>query len=87
MVVTKAPPPNRWSLVQQTLEAALAQRYPIPKSALAPYAMIALVSGLPVLIVEDSYSVAGYGLFASLNSLIYSGLLLALLCLHIRENR
>jgi cellulose synthase (UDP-forming) len=57
----------------------------IPKWALAPYVMLALISGLPVLMVDNAYSVAGYGLFASLNSLIYSGLLLALLCLHIRE--
>jgi hypothetical protein len=58
----------------------------IPIQALAPYGAVSLVSGLSVLMMKDISGVAGYGLFASINSLLYAGLLLLVLCLHIREN-
>jgi cellulose synthase/poly-beta-1,6-N-acetylglucosamine synthase-like glycosyltransferase len=58
----------------------------IPIQALAPYGALSLVSGLSVLMMKDISGVAGYGLFASINSLLYAGLLLLVLCLHIREN-
>jgi hypothetical protein len=36
--------------------------------------------------MKDISGVAGYGLFASINSLLYAGLLLLVLCLHMCEN-
>ena len=58
----------------------------IPIQALAPYGALALISGFPVLVMMDISSVAGYGLLASINSLIYASLLFVILCLHSDEN-
>ena len=58
----------------------------LPMRVLVPYATLSIVSGLAVLLL-DSEAAPGYYIFALLNCLIYTGLLLIILTQHERENK
>lgn len=60
---------------------------PLPMRVLAPYAVIALGSALTVLLVKDAGDSRGFYLFAIVNSLIYTLLLVVILIQHGRENK
>lgn len=59
---------------------------PIPFRVLAPYAMLSLVSILPVLFVNAGQEAGGFYIFAIMNAAIYTTLLLVILLQHAREN-
>ncbi|NEI73552.1 glycosyltransferase [Rhizobium lusitanum] len=59
---------------------------PIPFRVLAPYAMLSLVSILPVLFVTAGEETGGFYIFAIMNAAIYTTLLLVILLQHAREN-
>lgn len=60
---------------------------PVPFRAYAPYVLIALGSALPALLVTDADASRGFYLFAIINSLFYTTLILIILVRHGRENR
>lgn len=59
---------------------------PLPWRVLAPYAVIALGSVVTVLLVNDAGESRGFYMFAIVNCLIYTALLLVILFHHEREN-
>lgn len=59
----------------------------LPGRVLAPYAFLALVSGLMPLMIRESGTAAGFYLFAILNAFIYAGLLVLITLRHAIENQ
>ena len=59
---------------------------PLPFRVLAPYAFIALLSILPVLLVDEAYDTRGFYLFAIINAGFYLLLILVIVLQHAREN-
>jgi len=61
---------------------------PLPARVLVPYGFLAIVSILPVLLIPDaSDNTRGFYIFAILNALIYTVLLLVIVVQHARENK
>jgi cellulose synthase/poly-beta-1,6-N-acetylglucosamine synthase-like glycosyltransferase len=60
---------------------------PLPLRVLAPYALVAFASILPVLLVSDPGESAGFYIFAMINALTYTLVLLIVIVQHQRENR
>jgi cellulose synthase (UDP-forming) len=58
----------------------------VPWPVLLPYFGLALVSLMPVLLVDNVVDAPGFYLFALLNAAIYTGLFLIIVVNHIREN-
>ncbi|MGG6896700.1 glycosyltransferase family 2 protein [Rhizobium sp. BR 315] len=59
---------------------------PIPFRVLAPYAVLSLVSMVPVLLVNNASEAGGFYVFATMNAAIYTLLLLVIIIKHAREN-
>ncbi|WP_434051165.1 MAG: glycosyltransferase [Roseibium sp.] len=59
----------------------------LPVRVLLPYAVLALVSVVPVLAFADVGEARGFYLFATLNAVIYVSLLAVIVFQHARENR
>jgi cellulose synthase (UDP-forming) len=59
---------------------------PLPFPLIVPYLILALISGLAILLCRDVERAQGYYFLAGLNMAIYSGLCLLVLQLHFREN-
>src|SRR5262245_12135454 len=59
---------------------------PLPLRVLAPYAFLSIASGLPVLLLGNIKVAVGFYMFATLNSLLYAGLLVVIVIMHKREN-
>ncbi len=59
---------------------------PLPLRVLAPYAVLSVVSGLPILLLGNVKVAVGFYLFASVNSALYALLLLVIIVMHRREN-
>ena len=53
---------------------------------MAPYLGLSLVSSIPILLVDDPRSVAGFYVFSALNALIYLLLSILIIDMHQREN-
>jgi cellulose synthase/poly-beta-1,6-N-acetylglucosamine synthase-like glycosyltransferase len=59
---------------------------PLPLRVIAPYAILALISALPPLLVADAGAARGFYAFAILNAFVYAGLFCAIVLLHALEN-
>ncbi|RFB79844.1 glycosyltransferase family 2 protein [Methylovirgula sp. 4M-Z18] len=59
---------------------------PLPMRVLAPYIFLSLASVLPVLVIGDAGNSRGFYLFAVLNAVLYTILLLVIVVKHGREN-
>jgi cellulose synthase (UDP-forming) len=59
---------------------------PLPPRVIAPYAILALISALPPLLVNDAGAARGFYAFAILNAFLYAGLFFAIVLLHAAEN-
>jgi hypothetical protein len=59
---------------------------PLPARVIAPYAMLALLSALPPLLVDGAGEARGFYAFAILNAFLYAGLFFAIVLLHAAEN-
>ncbi len=59
---------------------------PLPFRALAPYGFVALISILPVLLVDEAYDTRGFFLFGILNAGLYLLLIAVIVLQHAREN-
>jgi cellulose synthase/poly-beta-1,6-N-acetylglucosamine synthase-like glycosyltransferase len=59
---------------------------PLPFRVLAVYALLSLVSVLPVLSITNAGESSGFYIFATMNAAIYTLLLLVIICQHAREN-
>jgi len=59
---------------------------PLPLRAIAPYAFLSLVSGLPVILLVNVEIARGFIFFAILNCLIYATLMLVIVVKHWEEN-
>lgn len=59
---------------------------PLPLRAIAPYAFLSIVSGLPVILLTKVEIARGFLFFATLNSLIYAILLVVIVAKHWKEN-
>jgi len=59
---------------------------PLPVRVLAPYVVLSLASALPVLAVENAGQTRGFYLFAIINAVLYTALLLVIVVQHAREN-
>jgi hypothetical protein len=59
---------------------------PLPIRVLAPYAILSLISILPVLSVSAAEESSGFYIFATMNAAIYTLLLLVIIVQHAREN-
>ena len=59
---------------------------PLPLRVLAPYVVLSLASTLPVLAVENAGQTRGFYLFAIINAVFYTALLLVIVVQHAREN-
>lgn len=59
---------------------------PLPLRLLAPYAVLSLLSGIPVLLIDNVEVARGFYLFAALNAVLYATLLLVIVRQHAREN-
>ncbi|MEL4069167.1 glycosyltransferase family 2 protein [Ochrobactrum sp. GPK 3] len=60
---------------------------PVPFRLLAPYALIALFSILPVLLVQDTAQIRGFYVFSTINTCAYLLLMLVIIVQHARENK
>ncbi len=60
---------------------------PLPLRVIVPYLVISLVSILPVLLVSDPGTARGYYFWALLNGAVYLAVSIAVVGLHITENR
>ena len=58
----------------------------LPAWAIAPYVVLALISGLSALVLSDAQNASGFYFFAILNCALYSGLLAVMLIRHAIEN-
>lgn len=65
----------------------LAEAKPVPLIALAPYSIVAGASGLLAVVANDPGEARGYYYFCLLNALTYVLVPLAVVILHLRENR
>ena len=59
---------------------------PLPARVLLPYALLSLVSVLPVLAIGDAGAAGGFYIFAIVNALLYALLFLVIVVQHVREN-
>ncbi|MEK1888411.1 MAG: glycosyltransferase family 2 protein [Phyllobacterium sp.] len=59
---------------------------PLPARVLLPYGLLSVASVLPVLLVEDAGETRGFYIFAIVNAVIYTLLLLTIVVQHAREN-
>lgn len=59
---------------------------PLPFRVLAPYALLSLVSIVPVLMVRDAGETSGFYIFATMNAAIYTLLLSVIILKHAQEN-
>jgi cellulose synthase/poly-beta-1,6-N-acetylglucosamine synthase-like glycosyltransferase len=60
---------------------------PLPLRLLAPPLLLAVVSVAPVLLVDDPGAAGGYLLWAMVNGVLYLGVAVAVVLLHLREQR
>ena len=60
---------------------------PLPVRVLMPYLLLAAVSILPVLLVKDAGAARGYYFWALINGAVYLFVTVAVVALHLRENR
>ena len=60
---------------------------PLPLKIIMPYVAIAMASALPAIFIWNVHTAIGYYFFAILNSIIYAVVALAIILLHIHENR
>lgn len=58
----------------------------LPARVIAPYVVLALVAGLPPLLVQDAGSASGFYIFSIVNAVIYTTLLGVIVIRHAREN-
>ena len=59
---------------------------PLPLRVWVPYAVLSLVSALPVVLIDHSHEARGFYIFALLNAVIYAVLLVVIVVQHAREN-
>jgi cellulose synthase (UDP-forming) len=59
---------------------------PLPVRVLAPYAILSVVSALPVALVDNPGEARGFYIFALINAAIYASLLAFIVVQHAREN-
>ncbi len=59
---------------------------PLPARVLLPYALLSLVSVLPVLAIGEAGAAGGFYIFAIVNALLYALLFLVIAVQHVREN-
>ncbi|PRD41302.1 N-acetylglucosaminyltransferase [Phyllobacterium phragmitis] len=59
---------------------------PLPLRVLAPYGLLSIVSVLPVLLIDNAGETRGFYLFAIVNAVLYTALLLVIVIQHAREN-
>jgi len=59
---------------------------PLPARVLTPYAILSVVSALPVLLIANPGEARGFYVFALINAVLYAVLLLIILVQHAREN-
>jgi cellulose synthase (UDP-forming) len=59
---------------------------PLPVRVLAPYAILSVVSALPVLLIDNPGDARGFYVFALINAVLYAALLLIIVVQHAREN-
>jgi cellulose synthase/poly-beta-1,6-N-acetylglucosamine synthase-like glycosyltransferase len=59
---------------------------PLPIRVWAPYAVLSIVSALPVVLVENAREAQGFYVFALIHAVIYAVLVLIILVQHAREN-
>ena len=59
---------------------------PLPSRVLFPYGVLSIASVLPVLLVDNASESRGFYIFAIVNAVIYTALLLTILVQHAREN-
>lgn len=59
---------------------------PLPSRVLMPYGILSIASVLPVLLVSDAGETRGFYIFAIINALLYTLLLLTIVIQHAREN-
>lgn len=58
----------------------------LPFRVLAPYAVLALASAIPVLLIDDARTASGFYFFAAFNAILYGVLLLVIVGRHLHEN-
>ncbi len=59
---------------------------PLPLRVLMPYGVLSIASVLPVLFVENAGETRGFYIFATINAVLYTLLLLTIVIQHAREN-
>ena len=59
---------------------------PLPSRVLLPYGFLSIASVLPVLLISNAGETRGFYIFAIINAVIYTSLLLTILVQHAREN-
>jgi len=59
---------------------------PLPIRVWAPYAVLSLVSALPVVLIENAREAQGFYVFALIHAVLYAVLVLIILVQHAREN-
>jgi len=59
---------------------------PLPFPLIVPYLVLAMASGLSILLFPNGNNAQGYSFLAFLNTILYTGLCLMVLQLHFREN-
>lgn len=59
---------------------------PLPARVLAPYAILSIVSALPVVLIDNPGEARGFYVFALINAVLYAVLLLIIVVRHSREN-
>lgn len=59
---------------------------PLPVRVLAPYAILSIVSALPVVLIDNPGEARGFYVFALINAVLYAALLLIIVVQHAREN-
>jgi cellulose synthase (UDP-forming) len=59
---------------------------PLPIRVLAPYAILSIVSALPVVLIDNPGEARGFYVFALINAALYALLLLIIVIQHAREN-
>lgn len=59
---------------------------PLPLKLLAPYTVLSILSGVPVLLLDSVETARGFYVFAAINAALYAILLLVIVCQHAREN-
>ncbi len=59
----------------------------LPLRVLAPYFLLALASGLPILLASDLQNARGFYILAAINLIMYSLILAVMVIWHVRENK